>query len=433
MTRSMPSIGTAAIAGRPEHRAGRRAEGQTKLQNFSRSNRYGCGGNRTSQNYRDRRPGRRPAKPQLAEAMLFTAGALTRLGAARRRHGGNGLRARGTRIDKSRSAPHFIISTGKRPRSFSPTRPATPPSCPIPSTPCAPSTAWFSWPAPAATLRSNPRKSGPRSSGSDLPRIAFVSRLDRERTSFENAMADLEKSLDAKPVALTLPIGDGTRVQRRDRRARDEGADLRRQPMASPGRKTLSGELKDARRRRRARGCARRSPKPTTRCSRNISNKGELDDDELRAALRAAIVAGKLTPVLCGSGAKNIGIGPLLDAIVDAAARRPTSGPRARASMRQTAIAVERAPDPNAPFSALRLQDRDRSLRRQAVDLPRGLGHAPSAMRTVLNSTRGIQGAFRPAVAPGRQEAVAISTRAAGRDRRGRQAQGYHYRRYAVR
>src|SRR5437868_1166446 len=40
-----------------------------------------------------------------------------------------------------------------------------------------------------------------------LPRLAFVSRLDRERMSFDAAMTDLEKTLDAKPVALTLPMG----------------------------------------------------------------------------------------------------------------------------------------------------------------------------------------------------------------------------------
>src|SRR5438270_6932954 len=40
-----------------------------------------------------------------------------------------------------------------------------------------------------------------------LPRIAFVSRLDRERMNFDNAMANLEKTLAAKPIALTLPIG----------------------------------------------------------------------------------------------------------------------------------------------------------------------------------------------------------------------------------
>src|SRR5260370_29913195 len=41
-----------------------------------------------------------------------------------------------------------------------------------------------------------------------LPRIAFVSRLDRERTSFDAAMKDLEKVLGARAVALTIPIGE---------------------------------------------------------------------------------------------------------------------------------------------------------------------------------------------------------------------------------
>src|SRR5208282_4814050 len=41
-----------------------------------------------------------------------------------------------------------------------------------------------------------------------LPRIAFVSRLDRERTSFASALSDLEKRLGARPVALTIPIGE---------------------------------------------------------------------------------------------------------------------------------------------------------------------------------------------------------------------------------
>ena len=41
-----------------------------------------------------------------------------------------------------------------------------------------------------------------------LPRIAFVSRLDRERTNFDAALKDLEKVLGARAVALTIPIGE---------------------------------------------------------------------------------------------------------------------------------------------------------------------------------------------------------------------------------
>src|SRR5947208_7461753 len=39
-----------------------------------------------------------------------------------------------------------------------------------------------------------------------LPRLAFVTRLDRERASMDNALADLQ-SLGAKPAVLQLPVG----------------------------------------------------------------------------------------------------------------------------------------------------------------------------------------------------------------------------------
>ena len=43
----------------------------------------------------------------------------------------------------------------------------------------------------------------------------------------------------------------------------------------------------------------------------------EISVDELRAALRRATIAGKATPVLCGSSLRNKGVQPMLDAVVD--------------------------------------------------------------------------------------------------------------------
>src|SRR5262249_2559240 len=79
-------------------------------------------------------------------------------------------------------------------------------------------------------------------------------------------------------------------------------------------------------------------------------DKGELEEGELSSALHAAVVAGRLTPVLCGSGAKDMGIGPLLDAVttlLPAPTERPPLLGQANANG-----PVERAPDPAAPFSA---------------------------------------------------------------------------------
>jgi elongation factor G len=80
--------------------------------------------------------------------------------------------------------------------------------------------------------------------------------------------------------------------------------------------------------------------------------QGSLEADEVVTALRAAIGAGKLVPVLCGSAAKTLGVRSLLDLVVDAfpspADREPVSGvdPRSKAPATRSSNAKE-------PFLAL--------------------------------------------------------------------------------
>jgi elongation factor G len=41
----------------------------------------------------------------------------------------------------------------------------------------------------------------------EIPRIAFVNKMDRERANFLRAMGDMEKALGARAVAVQLPLG----------------------------------------------------------------------------------------------------------------------------------------------------------------------------------------------------------------------------------
>ena len=43
----------------------------------------------------------------------------------------------------------------------------------------------------------------------------------------------------------------------------------------------------------------------------------EISVEELKAALRKAVIANQLFPVLCGSSYKNKGVQMLLDAVID--------------------------------------------------------------------------------------------------------------------
>jgi elongation factor G len=183
-----------------------------------------------------------------------------------------------------------------------------------------------------------------------LPRIVFVSRLDRERTSFDNALKDLADTLEAKPVVLTIPVGEELGFN-----GVVDVLAAKALIYSDTGRKAeeqeLAGEIKE--RAEQARVALYEAVAETDDALlEKYLDKGTLEDDELRTALRAAVVAGKLTPVLCGSGAKNVGVDLLLDATVTLLPA-PNERPARQGKHPVTGNAEERAPDPAAPFSAL--------------------------------------------------------------------------------
>ncbi|SDF74486.1 elongation factor G [Sporomusa acidovorans] len=78
----------------------------------------------------------------------------------------------------------------------------------------------------------------------------------------------------------------------------------------------------------------------------------ELSIEEIKAAIRTATIACKMTPVLCGSSYKNKGVQPLLDAVVDYMPA-PTDIPAIKGVHPETGEEDERKADDSLPFSAL--------------------------------------------------------------------------------
>ena len=79
---------------------------------------------------------------------------------------------------------------------------------------------------------------------------------------------------------------------------------------------------------------------------------GEIERDRLVSAIRAAVLAIAITPVLCGSSFKNKGVQPLLDAVIDLLPS-PLDVLPAVGHVPGTEDEVTRAADPSAPFAAL--------------------------------------------------------------------------------
>jgi elongation factor G len=73
---------------------------------------------------------------------------------------------------------------------------------------------------------------------------------------------------------------------------------------------------------------------------------------ELKAALRAATIAGTLIPVLCGAALRNKGVQPLLDGVI-AYLPSPLDVPPVTGIEPRTGEELVRRPNPDDPFSAL--------------------------------------------------------------------------------
>ena len=69
--------------------------------------------------------------------------------------------------------------------------------------------------------------------------------------------------------------------------------------------------------------------------------------DELKAALRQRTLAGSLLPVLCGSALKNVGVQPVIDAVIDYLPS-PLDVPSVRGRSVRDGKEVSYPPDPQA-------------------------------------------------------------------------------------
>ena len=203
---------------------------------------------------------------------------------------------------------------------------------------------------PGGDLKVESEKMWQQAQALGLPRIVFVSRLDRERTSFANAMNDLERVLEAKPVALTLPIGEELGFKGVIDVLAMKALTYADNISGKPKEEELTGELKTMADEARAKLCEAVAETDDDLLEKYL-DKGELSDDELRIALRAAVIAGKVTPVMCGSGSKNIGAAPLLDAIINLFPA-PNERPAKSGTHSSNGNSEERVADPNGPFSA---------------------------------------------------------------------------------
>ena len=184
-----------------------------------------------------------------------------------------------------------------------------------------------------------------------VPRICFANKMDRIGASYERTIESIRQRLGANPIAMQVPIGSESSfvgvVDLLTMQAIYWEDETGREPRYDAIPDGLLEQANQAR-------------------AQMVEQIAELDDDllmkylegeeisvdELKAALRRAVIGSVATPIFCGSSLKNKGVQAVLDAVIDYLPS-PEDVPPVIGTHPTTGEEVQRLSEDDEPLSAL--------------------------------------------------------------------------------
>jgi elongation factor G len=184
------------------------------------------------------------------------------------------------------------------------------------------------------------------------PRLCFVNKMDQPGADFWLTVDEIRERLGGNPLAVQMPVG----AEAAFRGVVDlvamkallwEGGNA--PPVAAGIPDALRSEA-EARRSRMIELLAEADAEALAL----YLEEGEdaFDETRLKALIRKACVAGKLSPVLCGSAYRNVGVQPLLDAVASYCPS-PADRPPVEGINPVTGALETREPSEAAPLAAM--------------------------------------------------------------------------------
>jgi elongation factor G len=188
-----------------------------------------------------------------------------------------------------------------------------------------------------------------------VPRICFVNKLDRTGASFDFCIATIRNRLNAIPAVLQLPIGSEANfigvvdlVRMRALTWRGEtkiGEDYTVEEIPA--------DLKDMARVAHHALIELVADYDDHLMEAYLTDEESITVELLQDSIRRAVLASKITAVLCGSAFKNKGVQPLLDAVI-AYLPSPLDIPAINGfKPGDPSVTIERHPAETDPFAAL--------------------------------------------------------------------------------
>lgn len=151
-----------------------------------------------------------------------------------------------------------------------------------------------------------------------VPRVAFINKLDREGAEFERVFTEIKERLDADPVAIQIPLGEGPAhiddpfrgvidlIKMKLVTYSDEGKSLKEGPI--PEEKLAEAQLW---REQMIDVISNHSDK----VMELALSEEPISNELVREVLRSATLARLIQPVVCGSALHGIGVQGVLDSV----------------------------------------------------------------------------------------------------------------------
>ncbi|MGB5540296.1 MAG: elongation factor G [Gammaproteobacteria bacterium] len=185
-----------------------------------------------------------------------------------------------------------------------------------------------------------------------VPRLAFVNKMDRAGADFFKVERQLRERLHATPVPVQIPIGAEDKFRGVVDLIKMKAILWCEEDMGTAFTyEDVPTELLDTARKWREKMLEAAAEASETLMEKYLE-QGNLDEEEIRTALRRRTIDLEIVPMLCGSAFKNKGVQAMLDAVIDYMPA-PTEVPAIKGIDLDSDQPVERHADDKEPFSAL--------------------------------------------------------------------------------
>lgn len=150
----------------------------------------------------------------------------------------------------------------------------------------------------------------------NVPKIAFVNKLDRVGANFQRVLDMMREKLAANPIAVQIPMGDEDKFEGIIDllKMKSYYFDVETLGISYEEREIPQNYLEIASKYKEE--LLEKIAEQDDTLLEKFLNGDEIDEDEIISTLRKATLELKAVPILCGSSLKNVGVQLLMDAIV---------------------------------------------------------------------------------------------------------------------